>query len=83
MRFARRDVRDHNAFHKNDHGPSYRPQGASQPVETSKHRLSRDFGSLSIFDFFNSICQHRTFARHKFLWVAEETALRPDRSAQV
>jgi len=25
MRFARRDVSDHNAFHKNDHGPHYRP----------------------------------------------------------
>ena len=25
MRFARRDVRDHNTFQKNDHGPSYRP----------------------------------------------------------
>jgi hypothetical protein len=24
MRFTRRDVRDHNAFHKNDHGPSCR-----------------------------------------------------------
>jgi hypothetical protein len=25
MGFARRDVRDHNTFQKNDHGPSYRP----------------------------------------------------------
>jgi hypothetical protein len=25
IRFARRDVRDHNAFYKDDHGPSYRP----------------------------------------------------------
>jgi hypothetical protein len=24
-------------------------------VATSKYRLSRDFGSLSVFDFFNSI----------------------------
>jgi hypothetical protein len=24
MRFARGDVRDHIALHKNDHGPSYR-----------------------------------------------------------
>ena len=24
-RFAGRDVRDHNTFHKNDHGPSHRP----------------------------------------------------------
>jgi len=30
-------------------------------AETSKHRLSRDFGSLSIFDFFNSIGQSRSF----------------------
>jgi hypothetical protein len=25
MRIARRYMRDHNVFHKNDHGPSYRP----------------------------------------------------------
>jgi hypothetical protein len=30
-------------------------------AETSKHRLSRDFGSLSIFDFFNSIDPEQTF----------------------
>jgi len=41
MRFARRDVRDHNALHKNDHGLSYRSQPALSAVETSKHRLSK------------------------------------------
>ena len=30
MRFARRDVRDHIAYQKNDHGASYRPRGALQ-----------------------------------------------------
>ena len=29
-RFVRRDVRDHIAYQKNDHGASYRPCGASQ-----------------------------------------------------
>src|SRR5882762_1309667 len=31
-------------------------------VETSKHRLSRDFQRRSIFDFCNSICQQETLA---------------------
>jgi hypothetical protein len=30
-------------------------------VERTKNRLSRDFRSLSIFDFFNSIGQKRRF----------------------
>jgi hypothetical protein len=30
MRFVRRDVRDHIAYQKNDHGASYRPCGALQ-----------------------------------------------------
>jgi hypothetical protein len=30
MRFALRDVRDHIACQKNDHGPSYRPRWALQ-----------------------------------------------------
>lgn len=42
MRFARRDVRDHNAFHKNDHGPSYRPQRALQRYK----RLNIDFRKI-------------------------------------
>jgi len=40
VRFARRAVRDHNAFVK---------------TTTIKRRLSRDFQSRSVFDFFNSI----------------------------
>src|SRR5271168_468559 len=31
MRFARRDVRDHNAFHKNDHGAPLEPHVRSTP----------------------------------------------------
>src|SRR4029434_4472912 len=31
-------------------------------VETSKHRLSRDFQRRSIFDFCNNICQQETHA---------------------
>src|SRR5258708_3343613 len=42
MRFARRDVRDHNAFHKNDHGPSYCPWRALQRYK----RLNIDFREL-------------------------------------
>ena len=58
MRSVRGDVRDHIVFAKKpDHGPSYLAGIAA--VETPKHRLSRAFGSLSIFDFFNSIGHNR------------------------
>jgi hypothetical protein len=55
MRFARRDVRDHNAFLQKRPRTFVSPLASIAAVETSKHRLSRDFGSLSIFDIFNSI----------------------------
>jgi hypothetical protein len=42
---------------------SRRFQCASAAVETSKNRLSRDFRSLSIFDFCNGICREPTSQR--------------------
>ena len=46
MRFVRRDVRDHIAYQKNDHGASYRPCGlcSGRDVEKSSFaRFSRPF----------------------------------------
>jgi hypothetical protein len=55
MRFARGDMRDHIALHKNDHGPFVSALESFAAVESIKNRPSRDFRSRSIFDFCNSI----------------------------
>jgi hypothetical protein len=49
---ARADVRDHVESQEGDHRASY-----ASPAEAAaaKNRLSRDLGSCSIFDFFDSI----------------------------
>jgi len=39
-------------------------------AEINNIRHSRDFWSLSIFDFFNSIRQKRSFARGQLLTLA-------------
>ena len=41
MRFARRDVRDHIAYQKNDHGASYRPRGLCSGREVEKSSFAR------------------------------------------
>jgi hypothetical protein len=52
MRFARRHVRDHNAFYKDDHGPSWRRYRALQ----QKARLKIDFREIL------SVVRFSTFA---------------------
>ena len=61
MRSTRGDVRDHIVLHKNDQTFVSGLESIAA-VETSKHRLSRDFQRRSIFDFCNNICQQRTHA---------------------
>jgi hypothetical protein len=60
MRFARRDVRDHIASQKNDHGASYPLLQSIATMESSKHQRLRDFWRRSIFDFCNTIGTFRT-----------------------
>jgi hypothetical protein len=60
MRLAPRDVRDHIVSRQNDHGPSYRRNGASQ----RRRCLEIDFREIwrrRIFDFCNKIRQKRPF----------------------
>jgi hypothetical protein len=51
MRSARGDVRGHTILHKNDQRTFVSALASIAAVETSKHRLSRDFQRGSIFDF--------------------------------
>ena len=62
MRSARGDVReDHIVLHKKRPRTFVSGLASIAAVETSKHRLSRDFQRHSIFDFCNNIPQQRTF----------------------
>jgi len=60
MSFPRRDVRDPQRLSQKRPRTLVSPLASIAAIETSKHRLSRDFGSHSIFDFFNSIGQYAT-----------------------
>ena len=51
MRFARGDVRDHIASHKNDHGPSYRRYRALQRQRRLKINFCEIFGVVRFSTF--------------------------------
>ena len=55
MRFARGDVRGPHRFAQKRPRTFVSALASIAAIETSKHWLSRDFQSRSIFDFFNSI----------------------------
>jgi hypothetical protein len=57
---ARADVRDHVEPQEGDHRASHASGRGLQKRAAGKHGLSRDFGSCSIFDFFDSIGQAET-----------------------
>ena len=54
MRFARGDMRDHIASHKNDYGPSYRRYGVLQRRSRLKISFCEIFG-VSRFSTFATI----------------------------
>ena len=55
MRIIRKDVRDHIAYQKNDHGASYRPCGALQQQKCREIIIHEIFRGHSIFDFCYTI----------------------------
>src|SRR5665811_2343345 len=57
MRFARGDMRDHIASHKNDYGPSYRRYGVLQRRSRLKISFCEIFG-VSRFSTFATISAH-------------------------
>jgi hypothetical protein len=63
MRFVRGDTGGPHRYTKNRPRFFVSALASIAAAETSKHRLSRDFQSRSIFDFCNSIGQKRTSAR--------------------
>jgi hypothetical protein len=54
------------------------PLASIAAVETSKHRLSRDLGSLSIFAFFNNIRQLQSFPQVGLCCEEIAKVLEPD-----
>ena len=58
MRFARRDVRDHIAYQKNDHGASYRPAGLCSGREVEKSSFARFSRPFSSFATLSALGRH-------------------------
>jgi hypothetical protein len=64
MRFARGDMRDHIASHKNDYGPSYRRYGVLQRRSRLKISFCEIFG-VSRFSTFATISAKRRHSLYK------------------
>src|SRR4029078_4496302 len=61
IRFTSGDVRGPYHLIQNRPGTSIVALKSDTAPEKSKDQLSRDFSGRSIFDFFNNICQRRTW----------------------